>query len=89
MRFSYGTTPPLSPPQVAPLDSPIVPDALGGGPKGIVITRADGDKGDDSGATLRGDRVARLVRVGPPGGTCGISDGISNHVINPSDAQWV
>ena len=64
---TYARPPLLSPPQVAPLDSPIVPDALGGGPKGIVITRADGDKGDDSGATLRGKRkleveMAKLSR---------------------------
>jgi hypothetical protein len=65
---SYDTTlPPPSPPHVAPPDSLIVPDALGGGPKGIVISGADGDEGDDSGATLRGKRkleveMAKLSR---------------------------
>ena len=44
---------PLSP---TPPESPALSNAPGGGPKGIVITGADGDEGDDSCATLRGKR---------------------------------
>lgn len=42
-----------NPPQAAPPYSPTVPDALGEGPKGIVTIGADGNGGDESGATLR------------------------------------
>ena len=47
------------PSQLASPDSPIVPGALGGGPKGIV-TGADGDEGDETGARLRRKRKLEL-----------------------------